>query len=154
MARYLKLISDESLIIDAVDGNETIADAIGLFTYISPYFKDWGTDEPEQPTTETPVILYELCKDADFSQMFSDLSTDMCKLSLTQNQIKNFVKKYRRQYLWVNRCTFFLFKSQDKFFVAYVDVYAGDELYARMQRFGHSHVWNAACHHRLVIPQL
>ena len=46
----LNLISgNESLILGAVDGTETLADAKDVFAFIDPDFKNWGADEPGRP---------------------------------------------------------------------------------------------------------
>ena len=92
--KYLKLISVEPLILDSADGEKFLAEAKDLFEYIDSGFRDWGADE-KGPATKTPVCVYEMAKDATFSQMFSLLSSDKSKLCLTQAQIIEFVKKYR-----------------------------------------------------------
>lgn len=152
----LRLISSgESLILDAVNGTEVLADAADVFTaWIDPDLKKWGADEPCQPTAETSVDLYEMTKDATFSQMFGSLNADVSKLCLTQRQIKNFVKKYR---CWLRAdgwATFFLFKSYDHFFVAGVRVLSDGWLRVNVYRFGDARVWRAGYRHRLVVPQL
>jgi len=153
---YTKLISgDESLILDAVDGTEIMANAADVFAAgIDPDLKNWGADEPGQPTAETPVVVREMCEDATFAQMFGELNPNVSKLCLTQHQIINFVKKHR-QHLRADRyATFFLFKSQDNFFVACVNVFSSDELDVYVVRFENSNVWSAERRPRLVVPQL
>lgn len=152
--KFLKLISGgESLILDAVDGTEILTNAKEMFAWIDSDFNDWGAHEPGKPTAETTVDVYEMAKDATFSQMFSELNVDVSKLCLTQHQIKNFVKKHQ----WLRTGgygTFFLFKSNGVFFVARVYFSSDDGLHVHVSRFESSDVWYAGCRHRLVIPRL
>ncbi len=58
---FLKLLSGgESLVLDAVDGTETLAKAKDVFSWIDPDFKNWGTDEKGPATKETSVAVYEV----------------------------------------------------------------------------------------------
>ncbi len=151
----LNLISgNESLILGAVDGTETLADAKDVFAFIDPDFKNWGADEKGSATEETTVDVYEMTKDATFSQMFGELNSDVSKLCLTQHQIKNFVKKHRGWLRTEGYATFFLFKSNDNFFVAYVLFCSGGSLSVYVGRFGRSGVWDAGSRRRVVVPQL
>jgi hypothetical protein len=154
-SRILKLISGgESLIIDATDGIETLADAKGLFDSIDPNFKNWGADERGNATVETPVGVYEMANNATFVQMFGELSLDAGDLCLTQDQIKNFARKYRGWLRTGGYATFFLLESRGQFFVADVLVDSGGTLHAVVDRFGCSDDWCADVRHRVVVPQL
>jgi hypothetical protein len=151
---FLKLISGgESLVLDAVDGKDVLADANDMFAYIDSDFKNWKADELGQPTGETPVEVYEMAKDATFPQMFGSLVTDVRRLCLTQAQIKGFVKKYRNWLRTDGYATFFLFESRGEVFVARVSVHS-DGLHVRVRRFVYSYVWYAGYRHRVVVPQL
>ncbi len=152
---FLKLISgNEMLVLDSVDGTETLANATDVFFWIDADFKNWGTDEKGQATEKTPVAVYEMKKDATFSQMFSSISSDVRKLFLTQAQIKNFVKKFRNWLRTDGWATFFLFEANNKFFVAHVPVRTDGSLHVRVYRLEDSHVWDADDRRRLVVPQL
>lgn len=152
---FLKLISGkESLILDSVDGKEILAEAKDVFGHIDLDFKNWGADEKGPATEATPVRVYEMTKDATFSQIFGSLSSDVRKLYLTQAQIKNFVKKYRNWLRTDSYATFFLFESDKKFFVANVHVYPNGTLNVYLRRFEYSGDWYAEYRHRLVAPQL
>ena len=157
-SQFLKLISGAvSLTVDAVDGTEILADAKDMFLAgIDSDFINWGADEPGRPTAETSVDVYEMQqeKDATFSQMFGDLSSDVRRLCLTQHQIKNFVKKHRNWLRTEGYATFFLFESKGHFFVASVDVHSGGRLYVSVRLFGSAHVWDAELRRRLVVPKL
>jgi hypothetical protein len=147
---------NKPFMINAVSGTETLADAHDVFGHIDPNFKNWGTDKAELATTETTVEIYEMKKDATFSQIFGELSTDIRNLCFTQHQIKNFVKKY---YHWLKtaKCTtFFLFKSKRNFFVALVSFSSGGEFFVYIREIGLDCVWTAKCHIRVrvVVPKL
>lgn len=152
---FLKLISGgESLVLDVVDGTETLANTSNVFAYIDSDFKNWGVDEKGPATEETPVAVYEMCGDATFARMFGELSLDTKKLCLTQHQIMNFVEKLPS---WLRKDgygTFFLFESKGSFFVAHVSSYSGGRLSVHICQLGCSSVWLAGARHRVVVPQL
>ncbi len=155
MVLYLKLLSGaETLMLDALDGKETLATAKEVFpSGIDGDFKNWGTNKAGIATKETSVDVHELVKDGTFAQMFGSLGTDLDKLCLTQAQIKNFCKKHPN---WLRKdgyATFFLFKVEDQFFVADVRVNS-DGLYVYVLRFEDAYVWIAERSHRMVVPQL
>jgi len=152
---FLQFISSgESLILDAVDGSETLLDAKDLFVYIDSDFKNWNADEKGQATGETPVEVYEMAKDATFSQMFGELSADVRKNCLTQHQIKNFVKKYRSWLRTDGYAAFFLFESKGNVFVADVDFISDGKLKVNVRKFEDDSVWSAGLRRRIVVPQL
>lgn len=151
----LNLISGkESIIIDAVDGSETLAQAKDVFTgYVDPDFKNYGTDRIGQATEKIPVNVYEMAKDATFAQAFSSLGNNLDRLCLSQHQIKQFCRQHRQWLRTDGYTTFFLFKENNEFFVASVRVESRG-LGAGVRRFGRGSVWGADARHRLVAPQL
>ncbi|MCF7820445.1 MAG: hypothetical protein K9M44_03180 [Candidatus Pacebacteria bacterium] len=151
----LSLLSiPETLVLEALDGKATIANAKSTFkSYLDSNFKNWKLDNKGKATEKTSVQVYEMAKDATFSQMFNSLSGDLDSLCLTQNQIISFYEKHP-SYLRQDGCTtFFLFKENEAYFVANVLVFS-DGLYVRVNHFGLAHVWYAEHAHRLVVPQL
>ena len=149
---YTKIIS-EPLVLDAVDGSEVLVDPT-VFSYIDPDFKNWGADDPGQPTAETLVVVREMCNDATSAQMSGELNPDVSKLCLTQHQVKNFIIKHRQHLRTDGHATFFLFESRGNFFVAYVDVDSSGRLGVGVRPFESASVWEAECRHCLVVPQL
>ncbi len=152
---FLRLISgSENLILDACSGAEILADANDIFSYIDSDLRKWGADQKGQATAGTPVKVYEIEKDAMFSQMFNSLSNDPRRLCLSQNQIISFVNKYRNWLRTDGYGTFFLFESSGQFFVAHLFFFSVGTLRVSVARFGDSFVWSAESRHRLVAPQL
>lgn len=155
-ALILRLISEsETLILDALDGKETLAIAREVFlSGIDGDFKNWGTNKPGIATKEQVVDVHEMVKNATFIQMFGSFGTDLDKLCLTQHQIKNFCKKYPNWLRQNGNATFFLFKVEDQFFVALVYVRSGG-LRVGVYRFDeYGRIWDAGNSHRMVVPQL
>ncbi len=152
---YLKLLSGaETLMLDALDGKETLATAKEVFlSGIDGDFKNFGTNKPGIATKEQGVDVYEIVKDGTFAQVFSSLETDLDKLCLTQAQIKNFCKKHPQWLRQKSYATFFLFKVEGQFFVAYVFVRLGG-LRVSVYRFECGLVWYAEHSFRMVVPQL
>ncbi|EKE20700.1 MAG: hypothetical protein ACD_7C00503G0018 [uncultured bacterium] len=152
---FLKFISgNETLTLDACDGAKILAEANDVFKYIDSDLKSWGADQRGRATTETPAEVYEMEKDATFSQMFSSLTSDVRRLCLTQNQIIGFAKKHRNRLRTDGYGTFFLFESNGEIFVASVRFASDDLLRVGVGRFEYSDVWNAENCHRLVTPKL
>jgi hypothetical protein len=151
----LKLISGtETLILDALDGKETLATAKEIFpSSIDGNFKNWGTNKAGIATKKQAVDVHEKVLDGTFAQMFGSLGIDLDKLCLTQSQIKNFCKKHPNWLREDGYATFFLFKVEGQFFVArvYVD---SSGLYVCVDRFEYDGVWLAENFHRLVVPRL
>ncbi len=145
----------EGLAIDAVDGQEILANASDLFgDNIDSDFTNYGADEPGQATKIASTNIYEMKEDATFEQMFGELSPDTEKLCLTQAQIKQFIRQHRNWLRADGWATFFPFKSNGKFFVARVRVRSGGDLSVFVRRFEHSNVWDAEDRHRVVSLQL
>ena len=153
---YTRCISGaETLTLDATDGTETIAPAGDVFTDgINGGFVRWNLDVPSQPTEEQKVSVNEMIRGGTFYNIYSDLSSSLNSLCLTQAQIINFVKKYRKYLRTEGYGTFFLFKRGEEFFVAgvYVDVYGS--LGVRVYRLANGNIWYAEYQHRVVVPQL
>jgi len=150
---YLKLLSGtETLFLDECDGQSIIADSKNVFYSIDNDFKSYGANEKGVATSKTPVEVHELIKDGKFTQIFGSLNSDLDKLCLTQNQILNFIKNHKNWLRADGYGTFFLFKSNGKFFVAGVNVDSGG-LHVRVYHFGRDRVWGAVDRYRFVIPQ-
>lgn len=152
---FLGLISGgEPLILDAVDGTEILVDAKDVFTRIDGDFEHWGANEKEPATGKTPIVVYEMNRDATFVQMFSELGVDRGKLCLTQHQIKNFVKKFPGWLCKDGHMTFFPLKSKDNFFVVGVSSCFDGGLSVYVGHFMSLTVCGATYRPRVVVPQL
>jgi hypothetical protein len=149
-----RLYSDDTITISAVDGSKTIFNSEDVFkSWIDSDFKDWDLNKPDQKTPEIKTQVYEMAENANYSQMFNSLSSDLDSLCLTQNQIIRFCEKYPSHLRQDGNATFFLFKENGEYFVAYVSVNSGG-LGVNVRRFGDDCVWDAEYAHRVVGPQL
>ncbi len=151
----LKLISEgKSIVIAPKNGKRTIAKADNVFNYIDSDFTTWGTDVEGKSTSETPVSIYEMKKDANFSQMFNLISKNLEKLRLGQDQIISFVEEHKDWLHPEGWATLFLFKENDKFFVALVSTDSVGEPGVDICYFEDKNVCPANDHLRVVVPQL
>ena len=133
---------------------DTIARSEEVFTgYIDSDFEKYGTDKKSPKTAETKVAVLEMDKDGTFKQIFDSISADTDSMSLTQAQIIEFCKTNKDDLRQGGYATFFLFKGDLDFFVAYVRVIVG-ELEVYVLRFSRDDVWSAEFRHRFVVPQL
>ena len=149
--KILKLISGgHRLVISTTSGKRFIADAKNPFSrYLDPSFKN---DRVEGPAAgETNVAVYELVEDATLADMFG---RDPKRLCLTQDQIIRFCEDHRSWLRKEGYATFFLYESDNQFFVA--DVFFGFDGLLNVSRdpLEYSRVWRAGFRHRVVLPEL
>lgn len=102
--------------------------------------------------------VWELVKDADFSQMFGWLSLDLEKLWTPVVQREEFCEKHHEKLHKGGYATFFLHKMDEtkpatpgNLLVASVRVFSGG-LRVHEDRFEFDYVWDAGRRHRLVSP--
>ena len=151
---YLKLISgEETITIPPTDGTKTIAGAYDIFNHIDSNFINWSTNVKSESTKEMSIAVHEMIKDGDFSNVFGSLSDDLDRLCLTQPQIIQFVRNHRKWLRTDGYATFFLFKVNNKRFVARVFSYSGGNLYVYVCHFSYGSVWTARYRHRVVFPR-
>jgi hypothetical protein len=155
MNKCLRLISGrEQLILSQTDGNDTLARATDVFSYIDSNFKNWACDVEGQATEQAPVQVYEMVENVTLHKMFGGFEVEADRLSLTQAQIKQFVKRYPDWLKKSGNGTFFLFKVGSEFFVAAVYFFSDGRLGVRVRRFSLDRIFLAKKRHRLVVPQL
>jgi hypothetical protein len=155
MNKRLRLISGrEQLILSPTDGNDTLARATDVFGYIDSNFKNWACDVEGQGTEETPVQVYEMVENITLHEMLDGFEVETEHLSLTQGQIKQFVKRYPDWLKKGGNGTFFLFKVGSELFVAAVYFFSDGRLGVRARRFSLDRIFLAKKRHRLVVPEL
>jgi hypothetical protein len=162
----LRLLSEEeTLIIDACDGTETIAerkttgsnDHASFEAGIDASFLEWDLNHPSIATEDILIQVYGQTKDATYENLFASFAQDLNQLCLSQHQIKQFC---RAHYKWMRAdgySTFFLFKKEERYFVARVGRGSGiyfNALYVRVDRFEDDILSLATHKHRLVIPYI
>ncbi len=156
-APYLRLLTQEPLVIDPTDGSRIIADASNAFPGgIDPNFRKRAS-EAGKPTEKTLVKVYEMIQDATFTQMFNALAADVSRLCLTQSQIIEFVEAHRDQLQGgFAGQTYFLFRSYNQLFVAYVEFSSSGcgPLAAGLRDFEYIYSWSHDAQCRVVVPQL
>jgi hypothetical protein len=150
----LRLISgNQPLVLGATEGQETLARATDLFSYIDSNFDRWNCNIVGPPTKETAVQVYEIVRDSTFQEMFGSFGVAVGGLALTQAQIEEFATSYRD---WLKRGgngTFFLFNGENEFFVAAVYFFSDGRLGVRVRRLTLERLFRGQKRHRLVIKQ-
>ena len=80
-----------------------------------PNFKRWHCDVAAPATNKNAVQVYEMVRDSTFEELFGGFGVALDALTLTQSQIKQFVK-YNRDWLKKGgNGPFFLFKAGNEF---------------------------------------
>jgi len=149
---YLNLVSD-AITIPKTTGENYIAKADDTFqSYIDSDFKNWKLDKVSEARPETKLGVYELVKNGIYNDIFTSMSGYLDALCLTQHQIIEFCKAHE-DLLSKDCATMFLFKENDKFFVANVYLIS-DGLYVRVYELANDYVWRAEHRFRVVLPQL
>jgi len=133
-----------TLTIPKTKGKELIRKS-KLFDYTDSDFANWNLNDIGKPKPKTELSVLELTETMTFKQMF----THPEKMTLTQEQILEFVKNYK----FDDKTYFFLFKNRDKFFVARVLLLLDGELKVVVNRFERDHIWIAGSRFRVVVPQ-
>ena len=153
---YLKLISDGHVLsLPATNGKRTIAQADDVFTgYIDPDFMNWGLDVKQVPTPTMPVKVFEHVRDGTFVNIFDSVGRSYDSMAHTQNKIVVFCEKYRDWLRTEGYSTFFLFKEDEKFFVADVRFDDARRIYVIVENLSNDYVWYAKYRFRFVLPQL
>lgn len=149
------IFKENKIIIDSLPANySTIANAkLKIFYDVSFDSECHNLNNEQGSSRETEVKVYELKQNATFFQMFTSLNDDLNKLCFTQSQIVNFCEKnfeYLRQDGFV---TFFLFKENNEFFVAKVNVKFGRQT-VFIHRLDYNYVWKSEHALRLVAPTI
>src|SRR5258708_8358908 len=128
----LRLLSgDEALMLDQMDGSETLGQATGVFKYIDRNVERWNCNVVGPPTQETPVRVYEMATDSSFRELFGGFGVALDSLALTQAQIKQFAKYYRDWLKKGGNGTFFLFRVGNQFIRAAVYFFSASGLALR-----------------------
>ncbi len=152
-----RLRTEESFLIDSLDGKETLADAKEVFlSGIDGDLKRWGINKSDVPTNETIVQTYTVpvgLSDSNFEKLFNSLGADLDSLCLTQAQIKNFCKKNNNWLLSQRGVTFFLFKVENQFFVAIVSA-RSNGLLIDVRSFLAGDVWSFIFVDHIVVQQV
>ena len=132
-----RLISGgKKIVIRATSGSKTIAQAKDIFTWgIDSDFVNWGLDVLGEAKPETPVEVHEMVEDGDFETIYDSLGRNLDDLCFEQEQIVIFVQDHKG---WLRKdgcATFFLFKKNNEFFVASVNLFAFERPNAIVNRF-------------------
>lgn len=133
--------------LEKTTGKKTIAESSDIFPgYIDSDFKKWNLNVPGEATEPMNLEVQEIEKDGTFKDFF----TNPEKMVMTQEQIIEFCKNHKKDLSsWY---TFFLFKVNNDFFVAFV-YDDGRRLSASVREFSYDGVWRAARRYRIVFPQ-
>ncbi len=144
---YLKLCSTPKiLILDSLDGKETLTDAKDVFHNTELCFKS----KPGVSTKQQRVSIYKQINDGTFVQTFGSLGNDLDKLCLTENQIVNFCRKYGAS-LYKRGCILvFLYKNEEQFFIARIHVSKYGSQFATTEHFGCNRI--VFCPQYLIVP--
>ncbi len=131
--------------IPSLKGEKLISES-KLFDWIDNDFVNWRANEKGNETKATSFDILEITESGTFKDFFTE---QMC---LTQEQILYFIENYKEDLN--DFYTFFLFKSEGKYFVADVSFRSGDRLLVGVYRLEDSREWSAGGPRRVVTPQL
>ena len=148
----IPISGDTEIIIGETDGTGMIAGASDVFPgWIDPDFVNYRTNVKGMPTRKAKAQVFEIIKDGTFAQIFGGFGKNLDRLCWEQDQIKLFVRDHSK---WISADdfgTFFLFRVNGEFFVAYVDRGRGG-LQASLRRRSLGCVWRGRNRLRVVVP--
>ncbi|MFP4515039.1 MAG: hypothetical protein ACLFNO_03505 [Parcubacteria group bacterium] len=147
-----RLFPKETIKIEATTDKAGIAKSKEVFkSWLDPDFDSLDLDVEQKPSEGVEVEVYELKKGRTFKEIFASFKQDLDSLCFTQQQIVKFCQMYEDR-LHPNWVTFFPFKENNDYFIAYVRKYP-DGLYALALCYEFNLVWEAKCSYRLVVPK-
>lgn len=116
----LNLISGTGVLkIDAICRNYSIFEAQGVFNRGIDYqFMDFFLNQSIESTGETSVQIFEIVRDSTFLDLFNSFEVELELICLTKNQIINFCIKYPECLRQDDFMTFFLGKTESRYFIA------------------------------------
>jgi len=152
---YLKLISDEEIIIDECAGGYIITEDNITFSYIDPDFENYeNANEPSEPTPPISVGVYELQKPGTLQEIFDSVTKHTEIMELSLEQLQKFILRHKK-WLPKNSATLIVYKnSKGKFFVAGVSIDDDGTLYVYVDRLAFVILWRAQRRPRVVLPKL
>lgn len=152
---YLRLVSDEVIMIEQTDGLATICKAEDVFTgLIDENFKEYGTDVGSGPTKEMRAQIFEMIRSGTLAQIFGSLGKNLDRLCLRQSQIISFVQKHEKWFRAGRYTISFLLGVENRgYFVARVSMLTG-EFYVNIRRLSDRYVWPCSGRFRFVVPRL
>lgn len=156
--KILRKLDIECQPIRALDGQRYLANAKKTFpSFVDSNFKHWKLDQSSHATPETMPIGYEMVNNGTFWQIFSEICQHTNRgwnsLCWTQDQIEEFCLVNRETLRADGFGTFFLFKENENFFVADVDVDSGG-LNVDVNRLEDGREWGGENRRRVFVPQL
>lgn len=119
----LKLISTgDKIVVRSLDGTRTIQSSQEMFPNIFSDYLDHKIDSHIQATKETEVLVYDTVKESKIYDMFNSLDRDFEEMCLTQNQILEFIDKYKDYKIPPDKHVvyMFLFKVKDAVFCSQI----------------------------------
>ncbi len=148
------LYMGQEIVVGPTTGEETLAKAKDVFTgWLDSDFERWGTNKPGRKMEARAVAVHEMReKNATFAEMFGSLGGNLDALCMEQGEIVDFCRKHRDKLRQDGYATFFLFKVERQYFVAFVFV-VRRKLEAFVYLFDFSDVWRADDRPRVVVPQ-
>lgn len=148
-----RIFKEEKIILPETNGRLNIKKSAGLFNVcLDCKFKYLNSNTHEKSSRETVLEVYELKKDCTFKEMFNSFERNLKQLYLTQHQIVMFYQKHK-EFLHPKWLTLFLFKENEKFFVASVHLKSG-VTHVLVDHFEDFIVWSASYRHRLVVSAI
>jgi len=151
---YLRLISSGmEIIIGPTDGQETIAQARGLFKgWIDKYFVEC-IGIKDHPTKETSVQVFEMINSRTFGQIFGGFGENLDRLCFSQGQVVSFARNHSKWFRRYGPGTFFLLKINGDYLVARVFWGTGNLDIVHFP-LSYNKFWEVEDTPRVVVPKL
>jgi hypothetical protein len=148
----IKLVSEGKLLrLSPLSGSMLICHSRHLFSDIALSFRSYT--EQGRVTSVTPIAVYQVTQAGNFRQAFESIERDLLKICLTQHQILNFIKLYRKWLQKQDGSTAFLFSDKASFVVARIEFDDGGLLKAFTNQLDDAMFLGAARWPRIVVPR-
>jgi len=152
---FLKeLFPKKELVLPPNDGQKVIANSSDVFKFwIDPWFLREKHKQRQKISAKTPVKVYEIIDDVSFDEIFNLFHKNLNNYCLTQSQIIDYCQLYSDYLRKGGYESYFLFKEDYQFFLAYVYVYS-DGLEINSISLKSSCILSAEDKLRLILPKI
>ena len=152
---FLKeLFKHKKLILAPNNGQKVVANSTDVFNFwIDPWFSREKYKQRQKRSVETPVRVYEITEDVSFDEIFASFENKLTDYCLTQSQIIDFCQQYSKYLRKGGYESYFLFKEDYQFFLAYVYAYS-DGLEINSISLKSSFILSAEDKLRLILPKI
>mgnify|MGYP000894048647 CR=1 FL=1 len=148
----------KDFLIEASDGKKKFSNSEIFNIYLDQDFRSPKLDKFGPASNEIVLDFYELKSDGNFKEIFNSFGRDLKDICLTQSQMIDFCRKYRREPIFQGYTLFFLLEEKselekkNEYFVVFINFFANG-ISAVVSSLQSNHLWKPKDPRLVVIPR-